>query len=323
MRESLLKFIWCPECHSELSLFAENLHSEIINGSLMCFKCHKAYPIVKGIPRFVDNGGYADSFGYEWNKLNWGRNEDEREFFQITDLSKEELKDKVVLDAGCGGGRFAQFVSKYCGEFVGFDYSDAVDKAYELCKENPNAHFIQCDINKNPFREGTFDLIYCHGVLHHTPNTKKSFENLPKLLKKDGILYVAVFGECALPFRIVDDTLRSVLNKLSHRELHKVCGIMTNMLYGTHRLVGRLMWFSLPWSKDVMAYVFYDWYSPKYHHRHSVSEVKGWFRESGLRDVKYINAYPYATPEQKYIEPTLHEKSHIWGTFIGVKGIKS
>ncbi len=133
------------------------------------------YPIIDGIPRFIDGiatredirNVYADSFGHQWTTYEWLRDEDEFEFFQITDLKKEDLAGLTVLDAGCGGGRVARIMTKYCGTFIGFDYSIAVERAAELCKGRENAHFVQCDVNKHPFKPETFDFVYSHGVQLH------------------------------------------------------------------------------------------------------------------------------------------------------------
>lgn len=322
MKITLLKYLWCLSCHSELNLVATEGNAEIENGELICSKCGEKYPIVRGIPRFVETGDYTESFGYEWNKLNWLREEDEQEFFTITDLKRDDLRGKVVLDAGCGGGRIARFASNYCSEFIGFDYSNSVDKAYELCKNNSNTNFVQCDVNRHPFRPGFFDIVISHGVLHHTPNTKKSFDNLPSLVKQGGVLYVAVFGKCFILFSLFDDCCRFILNKLSYKMIAKVCRGLTNAGYFVYAVFKKFLWFSLPKSRYLMVYALFDWYSPKYHHRHSVCEVKKWFEEAGLKDVKYINAYPYSSLEEKYKDPSFWQTFHLWGSFLGVIGVK-
>src|SRR3954469_3688687 len=234
MRERLLDFIACRSCGSDFELRVEvrDPDGEIMSGTLTCPRCRTDYPILKGVPRFITGVRnaddlrrvYADSFGHQWTTYNWLRDEDDFEFYQITDLAPRDLAGKTVFDAGCGGGRFARLVAPRCKELFALDYSIAVDKAFELCRPHDNAHFIQCDVNAHPFKPGVFDLVYSHGVLHHTPDTRRSFDNLPRLVKPGGLFYVALFRKTVLPLRISDGAWRAVMNKLPIPVMDKLCG---------------------------------------------------------------------------------------------------
>jgi SAM-dependent methyltransferase len=240
MHHRLLELVHCPTSHGDLKLSAaEQDGDEITSGSLDCQDCQRNWPILGGIPRFIEGISseadlrkvYADSFGHQCTTYDWLRDEDEEEFYAITDLRPEDLSGKTVFDAGCGGGRLARIVAPRCGEFVGLDYSIAVEKAYELCRGVENAHFIQCDINNHPLKPETFDLVYSHGVLHHTPDTKRSFDNIPALVKSDGVLYVALFRQAVLPLRISDGMWRAALNKLPISVMDRVCGALAYLYY--------------------------------------------------------------------------------------------
>jgi SAM-dependent methyltransferase len=326
MKVWLLKYIWCPECHSDLTVSAYHVNGEIHNGVLTCTKCDNKYMILDGIPRFVDsiNGSYTESFGYEWNRLQWDRKEkDEKEFWAITDLKPESFKDKVVLDVGCGGGRLVSIVSQYSKEVIGFDYSNSVNKAQEFCHDKSNVNFVQCDVNKHPFKPYMFDIVYSHGVLHHTPNTKKSFDNIPNLVKKGGVLYIAVFRKSFILLQWSDWCWRSIVNRMSHDKAMGFCKVVSNLQklpYGS--FIKRFFWFSLQQLPEIRLYSLWDWYTPKYHHEHTVQEVKGWFGQSGFTDVKYINAFPYCKPEHKYHVPDFTGSFRL-GQLLGVIGRKS
>lgn len=331
MKANLLEYIVCFDCKGRYEgSFTELDGSEIMSGTLTCPRCRIDYPIIRGIPRLLKNikneqdlrTVYADSFGHQWTTYHWLRDEDEFEFFQITDLNKEALRGKVILDAGCGGGRVARFVSRYAGTFFGLDYSIAVEKAYALCKDVPNAHFVQCDVNRQPFKPNTFDFVYSHGVLHHTPNTKKSFDHLPPLVKDNGLLYIAVFRKAFTPLQWSDAFWRGIINKLPIPVTDKICGAMTYLYYLPFaQFPKRFFWFSLQKSHEVRKTCLYDWYAPTYHNEHTPEEVMGWFRSVGFSDAKYINAWPYAPSDQKYDLGSFWDSLRI-GRLLGVIGRK-
>lgn len=317
MKQRLLDFIWCPECKAELELTATaTVGDDITEGRLSCTAGH-SYSILRGIPRFIDGirsaedlrKVYADSFGHQWTTYNWLRDCDSDEFYTITDFKPETLRGKTVLDAGCGGGRFARFVANECGEFFGFDYSIAVDKARELTT-SPNAHFVQCDVNKHPFKPQLFDIVYSHGVIHHTPNTKKSFDNLPQLVREGGILYLAVFRKTFELLQWSDRFWRNRWNKLPIEKIDRLCERLSHL----HKLPfpifwKRFFWFSLQPTHEIRKCCLYDWYAPQYHHEHTVEEVFGWFKSAGFADPKYIDAWPYCPEDRKYRVPSF------WGSF--------
>ena len=324
--------IACLGCRGSLVLDArEREGEEVMSGELRCPACNLRWPIIRGVPRFLEGiereedlrQVYADSFGHQWTTYDWLRDEDAHEFHAITDLKLEELADRVVLDAGCGGGRFARVVAPHVKEFFGFDYSIAVDKAFELCRGFGNVHLVQCDVNRHPFKPGTFDFVYSHGVLHHTPDTKRSFDNLPPLVKPGGRFYVALFRKAFFPLRISDHLWRSALNKLPIGVMDKACGTLAHLYYVPKPIFWkRFFWFSLQKTHEVRKCCLYDWYAPRYHHEHTVEEVLGWFRAAGFPAPRYINAWPYCPPELKYAIPTFKDSIRL-GQLLGVIGMKA
>ena len=92
------------------------------------------YPIVNGIPRFVERDNYANDFGSQWNrfpktqldshtKLTLSENRLER----CLGERLGNLRGKMVLEAGSGAGRFTEVLLKYGAVVHSFDYSNAVE----------------------------------------------------------------------------------------------------------------------------------------------------------------------------------------------------
>src|SRR5438093_8272518 len=158
MKKRLLEILACPECGGDLRLTATD-KEEVIEGNLTCAGCSKTYPIINGIPRFVEPDNYAVSFGYQWNLFR----KEQIDSYNGTTLSAdrlwsetgwmpEELKGKWVLDVGCGAGRFMDASSMSEGEIVGVDISSAIYAAKENLEGRDNVHFVQASISDLPFK---------------------------------------------------------------------------------------------------------------------------------------------------------------------------
>src|SRR6266480_1248461 len=77
-----------------------------------------SFPIINGVPRFVEANNYTDNFGFQWNKFQKTQIDRETKnssftrerFFAATNWDKEDLSGKDVLEVGSGAGRYSQIV---------------------------------------------------------------------------------------------------------------------------------------------------------------------------------------------------------------------
>lgn len=202
MHLELLKILACPKCKNDLILDNEQklAKEKIIEGKLSCAECCQSYPIVNGIPRFIEPDNYASSFGYQWNLFRKeqidshnGTTLSADRFWSETGWDKSELEGKWILDAGCGAGRFLDVASTAEAEVVGIDISNAIDAAKLNLEGRENVHFVQASIYELPFRKGTFDYCYCIGVIQHTPNPEESLRSIAEMVRKDGEIAVTIY----------------------------------------------------------------------------------------------------------------------------------
>jgi len=95
----------------------------------------------------------------------------ESDFRRRTGFTPEELAGKLVLDVGCGMGRFAEVATRWGAHVVGIDLSLAEEAAVENLRDRklffPGGRFPPA------FRARELDYIYSIGVLHHTPNCER------------------------------------------------------------------------------------------------------------------------------------------------------
>ena len=125
----------------------------------------------------------VQSFGDEWSKFSKFSDEEIRkigdEYFDITN-SKIFNQDSIVLDLGCGSGRWSKYLSEKVKFIEAIDPSDAVYAAHELLKNNKNTRVTKSTVDNIPFEDESFDFAFSLGVLHHIPDTEKALNQIVK-----------------------------------------------------------------------------------------------------------------------------------------------
>lgn len=135
-------------------------------------------------------------FGYEWKKYSKLYNGYETQFKKwIYPLNKNFLKNKVILDAGCGMGRNSYFCALAgAKKIIAFDYDiNTIYTAKRLLKNFKNVEVDYKNIYDINYKN-KFDLIICIGVIHHLEFPEKAIKKLIKALKPKGTLLIWVYG---------------------------------------------------------------------------------------------------------------------------------
>jgi SAM-dependent methyltransferase len=205
MKEKLLDLLACPSCGGDILLAyaSKYLDREIIEAVLNCKKCDREYGVARGIPRFAaldkieqEKAETAENFGWQWTHFTQEDRLYAAQFLGwLQPVKPEFFEGKIVLEAGCGKGRHTTLAADWgAKEIVGIDLSAAVETAYQATKHLPNAHIVQADIYKLPFKRA-FDYAFSVGVLHHTPDPKKAFVSMASKVKKGGAISAWIYGE--------------------------------------------------------------------------------------------------------------------------------
>ena len=287
----------CLGCGSELKS-SEN------DGGYACLVCKRTYPMVNGIARFVDAQHYAASFGFQWHRYaktqldNTEIKESERHFHERTGFRPEDLKGKLVLDVGCGMGRFAEVATRWGARVVGIDLSAAAEVA---ARNLSNRDFVafQADVFALPFALESFDIIYSIGVLHHTPSCERAVKALPQYLKPGGTLAVWLYSAYNKWYRF-SDIYRKFTTRVAPQKLHSFLSVAVPVVNGVDSGLRAIPLLGRPMS-GVLRYVLpvnrnpqrswrvldtFDWYSPTYQSKHTYEEVFPWFESCGLEDLR-------------------------------------
>jgi SAM-dependent methyltransferase len=325
MNRKFLPLLCCPKTGKSLQLNIDRIspNGYIESGTLVTDDDKYQYPIINGIPRFVDKEYYSNSFGYEWNT--WPKVQFESEnlggpmeghttkmFKTITRFSENELHGKSVIEFGCGPGRFLDVAKKMGGTAIGLDLSLAVEAARNNFKDDPDVLIVQGDILNPPFKEESFDLGYSIGVLHHTPNPRLGFENLSKVVKSGGQVACSVYGKKGFYdspsvhlARFIHKIDTAVMGQrkavkiakkysaFSAKMLSPIFSRLRNSSRGCSILVGVI-------TRNFIVVVFipdekwrildtFDAITPYYASTHSSDEVRGWYTEMNYEGIIQTN----------------------------------
>jgi SAM-dependent methyltransferase len=307
MKQELLDIISCPNCEGEFRLESEIPEGdEIVSGSLKCRDCEAAYPVQDGLPVVLEKDPQTrrtqKAFERQWiwqragyfeDDTIYGQPEDEelsdfKSAFNLPDLGN--LSGGLVLDAGCGSGRLTKNIGCEAkgSQVIGIDISGSARVAHNRCKDLPNVHIIQCDLTRPPFRRGTFDYVWCEGVIHHTPDSRRAFEKLDDLLCSGGMLYIWVYPCYKIsPYRIARDMMWKPY-ALPAQAVYCVSWVLSLPLCASLKCLRLAGLVKRDRKLRTLVFQFFDNLSPEYQHRHSKEEVRSWFDSHDYCDLTFI-----------------------------------
>ncbi|MES2353812.1 MAG: methyltransferase domain-containing protein [Pseudomonadota bacterium] len=313
MKDTLLELLVCPSCKNTLKPQAGHfIDNEIISGILKCDDCSCTYPIKNGIPRFVPAENYANNFGLQWNRFSKTQLDSnsrlpisKQRLFDSTGWDWAAMKGKRVLDVGCGSGRFAEVALQAGADVVAIDYSSAVDAARANLSSYKNFEVIQASVFDLPFRAGSFDYVYCLGVLQHTPDPAKAFAALPAQLRAGGRLAVDVYPFLLRNILWSKYWLRPITKRMSGPALMQMVERAVPSLLTVSRcvsaipVVGKKLKYLLPVANYEGVYNLsesqlkewaildtFDMLSPEHDHPKSARTLAHWFDDAGLVGVQ-------------------------------------
>ena len=298
---NLMTDLACPNCRRGLQP-----HGEV----LACPSCPASFPVLRGIPRFVPQENYADSFGLQWNRFAKtqldsaiGTDRSRDRFLHETLWDENQLAGKLVLDAGCGSGRFSEVALALGAKLIAIDYSSAVDAA----SKNLNSGSLliaQGDLAELPIPNESLDFVYCIGVLQHTKEPGKIVAELLRCLKPGGEITLTFYENSSWHVRLYSKYLiRPLTKRVPDRVLltiiersSAVWFPLTNFLFRLPSPFSRIFRFIIPIANYVeFQYASieaaraeaildtFDMLSPSYDKPIKKSEILKWVTNSGIQ----------------------------------------
>lgn len=270
----------CPACRGNLKIEGKEI---------ICSACRNHYGVDNGIPLLF--------WPNEWKGSKKDVTDKVKAFYEKTpfpnydgvetagDLVRKAergifsrlLNEQVpfnirVLEVGCGTGQSSNFLGIAQRFVFGTDMClNSLNLAQQFKERNnlKNVGFYQMNLFKPIFREESFHLVMCRGVLHHTSDPFGGFKSIAKLVKKGGYILIGLYNTYG---RIGTDVRRIIFNVFGRR-----------FKFLDPQLRGKSI-------EDIKKYTWYlDQYKNPHESKHTIGEVLRWFDKTGF---DFVNGIP-------------------------------
>lgn len=102
----------------------------------------------------------------------------------------KELRNKKVLDVGCGEGTLLEMLREKNNEVFGVDASES---GIAQCQPKKlNCRLVDLSHHCLPFNDDYFDVVICLETMEHLENPYHCLEEIKRVLKKEGNFLVSI-----------------------------------------------------------------------------------------------------------------------------------
>jgi ubiquinone/menaquinone biosynthesis C-methylase UbiE len=255
--------------------------------------------IAGGIPRFVDaTRHYAKAFGFQWKKwrtlsdqLHGGRAKYE-EVLRRTRFAGYPTQGASVLECGMGGGDDTEVLLQLgFAEVHAFDLSEAVEAAAARLHD-PRLTISQASIFEIPYADESFDFVFCHRVLQHTPDPARALRCVCRKVRPGGVLFAHSYLRTPQHMRCFKYKVRWLTKRLPYQVVYAYVRVFGPVLHLLNRFLYRFF--------RRGRWISYEWVP--YYHYPSYADLS----PERLRQLEALNTFDALTPA--YDDPMTREE---------------
>lgn len=201
------------------------------------------------------------------------------------------IDGRVVLDAGCGNGRFTRAALHHgAAEVVAVDIGWGVEVAAERFRDDPRVHVVQASLFELPVER--VDAAFSLGVLMHTGDAERALGAIAHAVAPGGLLGVRMYHRGNWAHEVVDGSIRAVSARLSKAGQQRFARGMARLGRWLERREQRknrpglrMRWYQVLRNHPTVHHNL-DWWSAPVATHHTSREVVGWGEALGLEVVR-------------------------------------
>ena len=169
----------------------------------------------------------GDLFYSLWKNLNKKQSQNDINLIinrlKINNFPTSKFKNKIIVDVGCGSGRFCKLAHLLkAKKVIGIDSSKKnINYNKKKYRKISNLKFIYGDNTKLKLKNNLSDITISQGVIHHTTDMFKSLSELIRITKKGGIILLLVYGEHGMLWNLIKK-LRPICKLVGKKEIIKI-----------------------------------------------------------------------------------------------------
>ena len=229
-----------------LKFFEADGHEFVIDGDWLVSPA-KRTPIRNGIPRFSDDTSYSSgNFSIlrerhatlQLDSVN-GTHDRLDTILSRTRWPRAFFKGKTILECGCGAGPDTEVLMGLGANVVAVDLA-GVDSARQNIA-SASVQFVQADITNLPLKKKSFDIVFCHRVLQHTPNPAKCLDHILQFAKDDGAVFVHSYARSFIQLFRWKYAMRPITKRMKPEILYSIIRAYARPAFECTRVLNRHM----------------------------------------------------------------------------------
>ena len=139
------------------------------------------------------NNSYWDNLAFIYDFFH---TTEKKSYLEVSRKIIKSIKENdTILELACGTGIFSELINKNCSFPINYIATDISPKMIDVChsKNIPNIKFEMADATNLQFADNTFNCVIIANALHHINKPEKTFSEIDRVLKDDGLLFAPNF----------------------------------------------------------------------------------------------------------------------------------